>query len=153
MSNMQSKGKILVIEPDEAYLDIEQHFTAQGFEVFGAVDEQAALDLISLVGMPEVIIMGYRLADTRGSKLANTIRDMAKAYPPWIVQLINITRYSYGDASIDYTDTTEIRLRILYFLECHQKAQDNKGTILLVEPDNECCLLVHRHLKRMDLQL
>jgi DNA-binding NtrC family response regulator len=147
MSNSDAKGKILVIEPDEAYLDIEQYFTAQGYEVFGVIDAPAALALISLVGMPEVVVMGYRLADTRGSKLARRIQDMAKAYPPWIVQLTSYVHYSYGDSSIAYIDTNEIRLRIRYFLECHQKAQENKGTILLVEPDNDCRLLVHQILE------
>jgi DNA-binding response OmpR family regulator len=127
-----SKGRILVVDPDEAYVEIEQHFTSQGYEVIGVLDATATLNIIALEGLPEVIVMGYRLTDTRGAELAQAIKAINRMNPPWIIQLTNHVHYRYSDAEVDYLNTKELFLRIEYFLKCHQEASVHKGNILVV---------------------
>jgi PleD family two-component response regulator len=73
---VMSKGKILVVDPDEQIRwMMETYFTGQGYEVVCVADGKTALDMTFPENLPDVIVMEKKLPDMDWYELARPYAD------------------------------------------------------------------------------
>lgn len=132
-----SKGKILVVEPDENIRNmLDIYFTGQGYEIACVADGASALKAVQDRDLPDIMLMELELSDMDGYALLEELFTIRRTSPISIIILQKRTeRTERRDNIVDLElgadnyitkpfDLIEVQLRIENTIEATRKAKD-----------------------------